>query len=188
MTDKEIIVAIRAEIERLKKENNGSPLSVCYDLLSFIDSMQEKPKCMYSKDNFTDEDRKTLCDGCRESNCSFYLNEDLEVEFNRFLDEVEGVPRMWHSDEQTEWALNIARHFAHWQKEQMLRESKMSGWVARDKDGSLHIFEVKPRRSADGHQWWDRDYQSTALKSSDFPDLKWEDEPVCVKLEIIKEE
>lgn len=131
MTDKEIIVAIRAEIERLKKENNGSPLSVCNDLLSFIDSMQEKPKCMYSKDNFTDEDRKTLCDGCRESNCSFYLNEDLEVEFNRFLDEVEGVPRMWHSDEQTEWALNIARHFAHWQKQQLMKDA-VEGLVVCD--------------------------------------------------------
>ena len=199
MTDKEIIVAIRAEIERRMKHHadraqidrsasEAGARQEDEEILSFINSLWEKPKCMYSKDNFTDEDRKTLCDGCRESNCSFYLNEDLEVEFNRFLDEMEGVPRMWHSDEQTEWALNIARHFAHWQKEQMLKESKMSGWVARDKDGSLHIFEVKPRRSADGHQWWDRDYQSTALKSSDFPDLKWEDEPVCVKLAIIKED
>lgn len=56
MTDKEIIVAIRAEIERLKKENNGSPLSVCNDLLSFIDSMQEEP-----------------------------VNEDLEEEWKRYI-------------------------------------------------------------------------------------------------------
>jgi hypothetical protein len=35
---------LRAEIERLKKENNGSPLSVCNDLLSFIDSMPDEPK------------------------------------------------------------------------------------------------------------------------------------------------
>lgn len=36
---------------------------------------------------------------------------DLEKEFNDFLDNVEGVPRMWHSDEQIEWAKDIARHF-----------------------------------------------------------------------------
>jgi hypothetical protein len=36
---------------------------------------------------------------------------DLEKEFEWFLDEVEGVPRMWHSDEQIEWAKDIAKHF-----------------------------------------------------------------------------
>ena len=36
---------------------------------------------------------------------------DLEKEFNNFLDSVEGVPRMWHSDEQIEWAKSIAKHF-----------------------------------------------------------------------------
>lgn len=36
---------------------------------------------------------------------------DLESEFNSFLDNKEGHPRMWHSDEQIEWAKNIAKHF-----------------------------------------------------------------------------
>jgi len=36
---------------------------------------------------------------------------DLEKEFNDFLDNVEGVPRMWHPDEQIEWAKDIAKHF-----------------------------------------------------------------------------
>ncbi len=36
---------------------------------------------------------------------------DLDKEFEWFLDEVEGVPRMWHSDEQIEWAKDIAKHF-----------------------------------------------------------------------------
>ncbi len=36
---------------------------------------------------------------------------DLEKEFEWFLDEVEDVPRMWHSDEQIEWAKDIAKHF-----------------------------------------------------------------------------
>lgn len=36
---------------------------------------------------------------------------DLEKEFESFLDNIEGVPRMWHSDEQIEWAKDIARHF-----------------------------------------------------------------------------
>ena len=36
---------------------------------------------------------------------------DLEKEFESFLDNIEGVPRMWHSDEQLEWAKDIAKHF-----------------------------------------------------------------------------
>ena len=36
---------------------------------------------------------------------------DLEKEFESFLDNIEGVPRMWHSEEQIEWAKDIAKHF-----------------------------------------------------------------------------
>lgn len=36
---------------------------------------------------------------------------DLEKEFNNFLDNIEGVPQMWHSDEQIVWAKSIAKHF-----------------------------------------------------------------------------
>lgn len=36
---------------------------------------------------------------------------DLENEFNNFLDNIEGIPRMWHSNKQIEWAKSIAKHF-----------------------------------------------------------------------------
>ena len=36
---------------------------------------------------------------------------DFEKEFKRFLNEVEGVPSMWHSVEQIEWAKDLAKHF-----------------------------------------------------------------------------
>ena len=36
---------------------------------------------------------------------------DIEKEFRSFLDDTEGMPRMWHSDEQLEWGLDIAEHF-----------------------------------------------------------------------------
>lgn len=75
---------------------------------------------------------------------------------------------------------------AKWHKQQMIKSAKLSGWVARDENGSLHLFEVEPSRIM--HRWWDRDYHSTTLDKKDFPDLEWEDEPVYVKLPIIKEE
>ena len=36
---------------------------------------------------------------------------DLEKEFKDFLDNIKGMPRMWHSDEQIEWGKDIAKHF-----------------------------------------------------------------------------
>jgi len=43
---------------------------------------KEPKECMYSKDNYTDEDRKILCEGCEEE-CGFNkkeepVSEDLE--------------------------------------------------------------------------------------------------------------
>ena len=77
---------------------------------------------------------------------------------------------------------------AKWHKQQIMKDAKLDGWVARDENGSLHIFEVEPRRYSDDHAWWDRDYQCATLDKNDFPDLKWEDDPVYVKLIIIKED
>lgn len=95
MTDKEKLEKVKAEIERLYNqsltdENRQAELGlksaactsygkskVCKELLSFIDSMQKEPKeCMYSKDNFTDEDRKVLCDGCEEK-CKYDKSDDF---------------------------------------------------------------------------------------------------------------
>lgn len=99
MTDKELI---KQEIEiRIKEGSSKNDISEgaleLDSLLDFIDSLTEEHGCEV---NFT-------------------TNEELEKEFNRFLDNVEGTPRMWHSDEQMEWGMDIARHFAEWQKDKM---------------------------------------------------------------------
>jgi hypothetical protein len=111
------------------------------------------------------------------------ISEDL-------LDEIHN---RWEDDPHIKWPKcpykdfkNIACHFANWQKQQMIKSAKLSGWVARDENGSLHLFEVEPSRIM--HRWWDRDYHSTTLDNKDFPDLEWENEPVYVKLAIIKED
>jgi hypothetical protein len=87
MTDKVKIKAIIKQYadkgERLLEEayENGEHASTtgywdgygdCANLLlRELEDMQEEPKeCMYSKDNYTDEDRKALCDGCEEE-CEF---------------------------------------------------------------------------------------------------------------------
>ena len=97
MTNKEKIISeIQRRISLFRKDGKlGSDTEIAlYGLINFINSMQEDP-----------------------------VSDDLEVEFNRFLDEVEGVPRMWHSEEQIEWAMDVARHFAIWQKQQIMKEA-----------------------------------------------------------------
>ena len=84
--------------------------------------------------------------------------------------------------------LDIASNFVKWQKVQLIKSAELDGWIARDEDDRLHLFEVEPRRLEKEHRWWDRDYHRTGLDESDFPDLKWEDEPVYVKLPIIVED
>lgn len=115
------------------------------------------------------------------------VSEELEEEMENYIE----AHMDWSADALRDpiknWGKSIARHFANWQKQQMILNAKLYGWVARDENGRLHLFEVEPIRLEKEHQWWDRDYQSTAIDNKDFPDLKWEDEPVYVKLPIIVE-
>lgn len=96
MTDKE---KIRAEVKKVKLIIQASKAqgafaegyisgqeSVVEHLEKFIDSMQEEPasekKCMFTKDSYTDEDRRVLCDDCKEK-CEYSkkeepISEDLE--------------------------------------------------------------------------------------------------------------
>lgn len=65
-----------------------------YNLLcsieKILDSLQEEPKkCMYTKDHYTDEDRKVLCDGC-EGECKYPqkekpVSEEFEKKFISFV-------------------------------------------------------------------------------------------------------
>lgn len=72
------------------------------------------------------------------------------------------------------------------EKENIKKSPYLCGYVARDKNGLLHVFEVKPIRFED--YWWDIDYWSASIEHGDFPDLKWEDEPIYVRLLIVKSE
>jgi len=87
MTDK--VQKIREEVERLKSQLLRGACSsqiametrckeeAYNEVLAILDSMQEEhKKCMYSKDDFTDEDRKVLCDGCEEE-CKYSKSDDF---------------------------------------------------------------------------------------------------------------
>ena len=83
---------------RLKIINVGDKGYYCEDgtFLHFDNQylweLVEPQECMYSKDNYTDEDRKVLCDGCEEE-CRFNkkeepVSEELEVEVKKLWEEI----------------------------------------------------------------------------------------------------
>ena len=59
-------------------------------------------------------------------------------------------------------------------------ENKYKLWVARDKNGFLFAYGCKPTRCDNQKEWIGR--FSNSMKNSYFPELKWEDEPVEIKL------
>lgn len=95
------------------------------------ESISEK-KCMYSNDNYTDEDRKVLCDGCEEE-CKFNkkegsVSEELETAIDTYLATYFGGEK-----EKQEWPYlkKMAIHFAEWQKDQLMKKA-VNGFVIED--------------------------------------------------------
>lgn len=123
------------------------------------------------------EERKKLLDSILEESNKMVIEKTWPVTEDELVE---------HSGISSSFEFGFICGFLHCKK-QMIRKAKLKGWVARDEDGSLRLFEVEPRRLEDKHRWWDRDYQATDLDESEFPDLEWEDEPIYVKLIIAKE-
>jgi hypothetical protein len=126
-------------------------------------------------------------DDFRHTDSEEPISENLDEE-DSFDELLQKLYIKYNKEVSLEKLLDIASNFVKWQKVQMIKSAELDGWIARDEDDRLHLFEVEPRRLEKEHRWWDRDYHRTGLDESDFPDLKWEDEPVYVKLPIIVED
>ena len=92
------------------------------------------------------------------------VSKDLDKEFNRYLDDVEGMPRMWHPNEQLEWGKDIARHFANWQKENDIDEIRIIRELLENFDktcdeyhdaGFKHGQEALMKDAVDGYVYYD---------------------------------
>ena len=50
-------------------------------------------------------------------------------------------------------------------------------WIARDKDGSLYLYEGKPYRK--GYVWMYRyEHEPYEIDNDWFPEITWENEPI----------
>ena len=119
------------------------------------DQEESTKKCMYSKDNFTDEDRKVLCEGCEED-CEYSRkeeseSEDLEKELDRYLPSVFNKDMDGGNPKFTTWFKALrktARHFANWQKQQMMKDA-IEGIVTTNIDGWINVMTgfIRPKEA-----------------------------------------
>ena len=216
MTDKEIIDKIVAEIKRLKaqwricKSSEAKyRLEMLDDISDIIDSMQKEPvsddleeeidrahKIFYDEVGWDSDEgarayvadwfahyfanwQKHHMEVNRIKHCNGISKVQAELE-QKFLDE--------HLDKNDRMPtfLDAIEYGMVKEKENIGESPYLCGYVARDENGYLHLFEVEPRRIE--HRWWDRYYYSTTLDNNAFPDLEWEDEPIYVRLLIVKSE
>ena len=57
--------------------------------LSNLETTEKERKCMYSKDDYTDEDRKVLCDGCEEE-CKYSESDDFTKALAECIHQAQG--------------------------------------------------------------------------------------------------
>ena len=67
-----------------------------------------------------------------------------------------------------------------------MMESKIHGWVARDKKGLVVFSENLLHRIDDDLGWWHADGEEYMFPRTFFPDIKWEDEPIEIELKIYR--
>lgn len=71
----------------------------------------------------------------------------------------------------------------HWKpSEGQKPEVKLTGWVARDENGEIYAYEDYPEK--DSEMWIGSN--SMLLDRKSFPNIKWEDEPMEVKVTITR--
>lgn len=63
--------------------------------------------------------------------------------------------------------------------------AKLTGWVARDRDGRIWVYETCPEKYSE-RGWWRGDGGSMLLDEKSFPNIKWETGAVEVEVTIKK--
>ena len=116
MTDKEKIRAwVKRREELLRAACKHSEADEMVGLLSYIDSMQEKPV----SDKLGGINNALIQDRCVQE---YPVCDDLEEEIGEFISaSIVGIQYCRHAI--VEWGKRVARHFTNWQKQQMMAEA-----------------------------------------------------------------
>lgn len=69
-------------------------------------------------------------------------------------------------------------------KQEKEADTVIQGWVARDLDRALQLWESKPQRNDITNDEWGMANGIILLPTDLFPDLTWDDDPIEVELTI----
>lgn len=90
---------------------------------------------------------------------------DLDKEFNNFLDNVEGVPRMWRSPEQIEWGRDIAKYFF-----ELGTKLKQTSEDIKIGETQIYLEDDGGEPPYDGKQWLDLSCTEYEIPEDKFKD------------------
>lgn len=152
MTDKE---KFRKEVEKLKSNLIHGACSsqiametrckeeAYNEVLTILDTMQEEPvsekKCIFTKDNYIDEDRKVLCEDCKEK-CEYSKKEEpVSEDLGEYIDKLsKQFPEVSFAK-----LSRIAVRVAKWQKEQQMMAKAVNVEVKVDAGGYPYIPQME---------------------------------------------
>ena len=178
MTNEEIIATIRAEVERRKLDGLKHGLTfvptAMQSLLEFLDTLQEQPVCKDVEEaawGYASKECEkaafiaganwqrnrllpmidNICKVCRiQHEKENPVCEGLEEEIERYLHSLGVGYGGWVDGMEDDDLRSIARHFAQWQKEQMMKEA-VEASVGRNFTGMQQIYlTIYPERYKDG--------------------------------------
>lgn len=99
--------------------------------------------------------------------------EEYAPDFSDSIDSKEAVDAM----------RNAFKAGAEWAEDHK-PEIKLTGWVARDRNGEIYVYGAYPEKDSEKGIWIESN--SILLYRRSFLDLKWEDEPIEVEVTIKK--
>lgn len=122
------------------------------------------------------------------------VKHDLAIKFINYLDNNKPEGKMCLSNgecedidkafKENDWA-KIIRYAKKYQiQSEKKPEVKLTGWVARDKNGEIYVYGDYPEKDSERPIWIGSN--SINLYQESFPNLKWEDEPMEVEITIRK--
>lgn len=184
------------QAQKAIEENNyeahlqwNQQITVCDELLKFLDTLEEQEVDL--------EFCKTHCKGYRETGGKCFFDGscdakrkatqdpevDLEDEISNFIEMVDARTNgRWCEED----IIECARHFYELGQCSSGNTLKIKGWVAREIDGSLWLFNEKPkkREHKDGGEAW-FGFGFFPLENL-YPELSCKDDPIEVELTIKK--
>ena len=171
LEDRKIIsdcgIAVYRVVRMLKSDIESLEVKEVDNVLYEVDNVNPK-ECMYSKGNYTDEDRKVLCDGCEEE-CKFNkkepVSEDLEEAVNAYI----GYTPEVDESSSTYGKRQAFKAGANWQKENLWKPADGNDLPEIDREVIALLDDGKVVFAHRPPEYWDGKNIVTGKVTRNYP-------------------